>query len=81
MADRIDAIIPYAHVADVARSVEFYRRLGLAVINTYNPEGELLGVSRQRRRRAAHGRYMPAGEFRVEDPDGYVSLVGQPDDG
>jgi hypothetical protein len=24
--------------------------------------------------------YMPAGEFRLEDPDGYVLLVGQLDD-
>jgi hypothetical protein len=24
--------------------------------------------------------YMPAGEFRAEDPDGYVPLVGQLDD-
>ena len=24
--------------------------------------------------------YMPAGEFRIEDPDGYVLLVGQLDD-
>lgn len=27
-----------------------------------------------------HPFYMPAGEFRVEDPDGYVLLVGQLDD-
>ena len=28
-----------------------------------------------------HPSYMPAGEFRVSDPDGYVLLVGQLDDG
>jgi hypothetical protein len=100
--------------------VEFYRRLGLEIENTYEVEGRLQWafVTRNEARlmlaladgqvdaasqavlfycwtpdvRALHGEltaagvevgaithpfYMPAGELRVEDPDGYVVLVGQ----
>ena len=116
----IDALIPYAHVEDVSRSIEFYRRLGLEVENTHTVEGRLVWalMARDDARlmlaladgpidaanqavlfycwtpdvRALHAElaaagvevgpvtepfYMPAGEFRVEDPDGYVLLVGQ----
>lgn len=32
--------VPYAHVGDVTRSIDFYRRLGFTVGNTFVPEGE-----------------------------------------
>ena len=122
----IDALTAYAHVADVGRSVEFYRHLGLEVESSYESEGKLVwalvarpGDASDKGARlmlalasgpidagnqavlfycwtgdveglhdelAAAGVevgdvtrlfYMPAGEFRVEDPDGYVLLVGQ----
>jgi len=38
----IDALTPYAHVADVQRSVDFYRRLGLEVQNTHEEGGRLV---------------------------------------
>jgi catechol 2,3-dioxygenase-like lactoylglutathione lyase family enzyme len=119
----IDALIPYAHVADVQRSVDFYRRLGLEVVNTHEPGGNLAWafvandagarvmlaladgqvVAEQQAVlfycwspdvQALHDEleaagvpvgevhrpfYMPLGEFRVADPDGYVVLVGQLD--
>lgn len=121
----IDALIPYAHVADVRRSLEFYERLGLRAVNTYAQDGQLLWAfvandagarlmlarAEERVEPAAqavlwyvwapdvlglreelasagvavgeveHPFYMPAGEFRVEDPDGYVLLIGQLGDG
>ena len=123
----IDALTAYAHVADVGRSVEFYRQLGLELEGSYESDGRLVwalvaraadtpdeararlmlalasgpidaatqgvlfycwapDVQRLRDALAAAGVevgevtrpfYMPAGEFRVEDPDGYVLLVGQ----
>jgi catechol 2,3-dioxygenase-like lactoylglutathione lyase family enzyme len=116
----IDALTAYAHVDDVGRSIEFYRRLGLEVESTHTVEDRLVWVlvTRDDARlmlasadgpvdaanqavlfycwtpdvRALHDElaaagvavgplthpfYMPAGEFRVEDPDGYVLLVGQ----
>lgn len=126
----IDALTPYAHVADVGRSVEFYRHLGLDVQSSYASEGKLVWALVARPSdtpREAETRlmlalasgpvdagsqavlfycwtadveglhdelvaagvevgdvkrphYMPAGEFRAEDPDGYVLLVGQLDD-
>lgn len=112
---------PYAHVADVQRSIDFYARLGLEVQNTHDAGGRLvwafmtsptepaaglmlaladgpvdpdvqavlfycwtadvvslrdeLGVGE-----ITHPFYMPAGELRVADPDGYVLLVGQLDE-
>lgn len=118
---RIDALIPYAHVADVQRSIAFYAQLGLEELNRYEPEGRLVWafvgndagarlmlaladepVDPARQAvlyyvwtpdvRALHSElgargiavgdirhpfYMPTGEFKVEDPDGYVLLVGQ----
>jgi catechol 2,3-dioxygenase-like lactoylglutathione lyase family enzyme len=123
----IDSLTAYAHVADVARSVSFYRLLGLEVQSTHESEGQLVWALVARTGDPdgnAHARlmlalasgpidagsqavlfycwtpdvaglhdelaaagvtvgdvtypfYMPAGEFRVEDPDGYVLLVGQ----
>ena len=119
----IDALIPYAHVEDVARSVAFYELLGLDVVGTHEVDGRLAwahvsdsggarimlaladgpidaaqqavlfycwtkdvsalrddlvraGVDAGPIRRPF---YMPAGELRLVDPDGYVVLVGQTD--
>jgi hypothetical protein len=38
----IDALTAYAHVADVGRSVDFYRHLGLEVQSSYEREGMLV---------------------------------------
>lgn len=123
----IDALIAYAHVADVHRSADFYRLLGLEVESSHEVEGTLVwallvgagerpGQTGARLMLAqasgpvdaaaqavlfycwapdvqglhdelaaagvhvgdiAHPFYMPAGELRIEDPDGYVVLVGQ----
>ena len=123
----IDALTAYAHVADVQRSVEFYRRLGLELRNGHEVDGVLVwafvaspaddpneagarlmlaladepvvasdqavlfycwtpDVRSLRDELAAAGVevgeisypfYMPAGEIRLVDPDGYVLLVGQ----
>jgi len=34
-------LVPMAHVADVARSIEFYRQIGFEVLNTLVVEGRL----------------------------------------
>ena len=34
-------LVPYAHVSDVARSIAFYRRLGLEVVGTVDYRGQL----------------------------------------
>src|SRR4051812_10962623 len=117
----VAALIPYAHVADVQRSVDFYRLLGLEVVHTHEPGGRLVWAHLYRHDGArlmlalADGPfdreqqavlfycwtpdvralrdellaagvpvgevtrpfYMPAGEIRMEDPDGYVVLAGQ----
>jgi catechol 2,3-dioxygenase-like lactoylglutathione lyase family enzyme len=123
----IHGLTAYAHVADVQRSIDFYRRFGLDVRNSYEEGGTLVWAfvtspaqdpndagarlmlaladgpveaSQQAvlfycwapdaqalhddLREAGiavgeieHPFYMPAGEFRVIDPDGYVLLVGQ----
>ena len=125
----IHGLTAYAHVADVQRAVDFYRRLGLEVRNTHDVDGTLVwafitspaddpneagarlmlaladgpvDASQQavlfycwspdiRALRdelqetgitvgeIEYPFYMPAGEFRVIDPDGYVLLVGQLD--
>jgi hypothetical protein len=110
-----------AHVADVARSVDFYRLLGFEARNILSepggqayfawidngcahlmlarasgpvnaPEQAILfylyssNIAAYRADLEARGVkigpvsypfYMPEGEFRIEDPDGYVLLVGQ----
>ncbi len=38
----VDALVPFVHVADVERSVAFYRHLGFAPVDTYEPGGELV---------------------------------------
>jgi catechol 2,3-dioxygenase-like lactoylglutathione lyase family enzyme len=38
----IHGLTAYAHVADVQRSVDFYRRLGLEVRNSYEGDGTLV---------------------------------------
>ena len=38
----INGLTPYAHVADVERSIEFYERLGLSVRNTHDVDGRLV---------------------------------------
>ncbi len=37
----VTGLVPFAHVADVGRSVAFYRLLGLAVNDTFEPDGIL----------------------------------------
>ena len=113
MTGRTHAVIPYAHVADVGRSVAFYERLGLEVVGTHEPDGVLAwaqlangdarimlaladgpieadrqavlfycwtddvqAVADEFGVRVAHPFYMPGGEVRLTDPDGYVVLVG-----
>jgi catechol 2,3-dioxygenase-like lactoylglutathione lyase family enzyme len=111
---RTHAVIPYAHVADVARSIAFYERLGLEVVGTHEPDGVLAwahlangdarimlaraggeieaddqavlfycwtddvqAVAEEFGKRVTHPFYMPRGEVRLTDPDGYVVLVGE----
>lgn len=38
--DAVKSVVPFVHVASVARSIEFYRLLGFRVINDLVPEGE-----------------------------------------
>jgi catechol 2,3-dioxygenase-like lactoylglutathione lyase family enzyme len=38
----ITGLTPYVHVADVRRSVDFYRRLGLELRNSHEEEGALV---------------------------------------
>lgn len=122
----IDALIVYAHVEDVERSVAFYRLLGLEVQSRYESDGMLvfalmagsadapgegarlmlalasgpidagsqavlfycwtadveglhaeLAAAGVEVEAITHPPHMPAGEFRMEDPDGYVVLVGE----
>jgi hypothetical protein len=116
-------LVPIAHVADVARSIDFYRQLGFAVRNTLKNDDQLVwawlangkahlmlsrsarpmnpgaqdvlfylyahDVDAYRAELAALGvkvgpltypPYMPEGEFRIDDPDGYCLLVGQTDE-
>ncbi|MBL9149437.1 MAG: hypothetical protein JNM94_12170 [Phycisphaerae bacterium] len=133
MTTHIHRLTPYAHVADVVASIQFYKALGFEVDNTVEVHGRTvwamlasgsarlmlaaasgpvnaeeqavlfylytndlpalrraLGVAGLRdagefrggpiERRAyyaiAHPPYMPEGEMRVVDPDGYCLLVG-----
>jgi Glyoxalase/Bleomycin resistance protein/Dioxygenase superfamily len=117
------ALVPMAHVADVVRSIEFYRQLGFETRSTLAPVDQPVwawvdngkahlmleradrpmnpgaqdvvfylyasNVSAYRAELAARGVkvgrltypvYMPEGEFRMDDPDGYCLLVGQSDE-
>jgi len=114
-------LIPMAHAADVQRSVEFYKLLGMEVRGSlrnssgrlqwvhlncgqadlmfarasepviagqqavlfylYSPDlialrGHLLACG-VKVSAITYPEYMPKGEIRVEDPDGYVLLIGQ----
>ena len=40
----IDALTPYVHVADLERSIDFYRRLGLDVANLHEDDGKPVWV-------------------------------------
>jgi catechol 2,3-dioxygenase-like lactoylglutathione lyase family enzyme len=121
MTAKVTGLIPMAFAADLQRSVDFYKRLGMEVRGSLrNSSGELQWVdlvcdqaqlmfsrasdpvipSQQavlfylyspdlialREHLLASGvkvspitypDYMPKGEIRVEDPDGYVLLIGQ----
>jgi predicted enzyme related to lactoylglutathione lyase len=124
------ALVPFVHVADVQRSIDFYANLVFAVANTFVPSGsaepswawltsgnanlmlaradEPVDHTRQGvlfyaycddvpAMHAALGSagvavgpirsefYAPDGEFRIEDPDGYVVMMthtsySRPDD-
>jgi ketosteroid isomerase-like protein/catechol 2,3-dioxygenase-like lactoylglutathione lyase family enzyme len=39
---RVRGLVPFAHVADVRRSIAFYVELGFAVRETYAPEGQVV---------------------------------------
>lgn len=114
------ALVPMAHVADVQRSIDFYRQIGFEVRHRLERSGRLqwawidngeahlmlarsdrpmnadaqdvlfylyaADVVAYRNQLAARGisvsplhhpPHMPAGEFRIDDPDGYCLLVGQ----
>jgi Glyoxalase/Bleomycin resistance protein/Dioxygenase superfamily len=119
MTAKVTGLIPMAHAADVQRSVDFYKQLGMEKRGSLrNSAGELQWVhlacdeahlmitrasepviaSRQavlfylyspdlivlREHLLAvkvslitYPEYMPKGEIRVEDPDGYCLLIGQ----
>jgi hypothetical protein len=116
-------LIPMAHVADVQRSVDFYKLLGMELRSSLKtPQGglqwahvacqgaelmfarasepvvasqqavlfylyapDLIGLreyllaSGVRVSAITYPDYMPKGEVRVEDPDGYCLLIGQAD--
>ena len=118
---RVTGLIPMAHAADMQRSLEFYRLLGMEIRGSLrNASGGLqwahiacgqaelmltrasepVIASQQavlfylyspdlialREHLLANGvivssitypEYMPKGEIRIEDPDGYVLLIGQ----
>jgi catechol 2,3-dioxygenase-like lactoylglutathione lyase family enzyme len=118
---KVIGLVPMAHVADVQRSIDFYKLLGMELRGSLrSPSGELQWVHlssehadvmftrasepviakqqavlfylyadqlvKLRERLTAnhvqvsevtYPSYMPKGEIRVEDPDGYVLLIGQ----
>jgi hypothetical protein len=118
--ERVHDLVPFVHVVEPERSVEFYRRLGLEPVNSlsdgdrlqwaflrsehaclmlarasgpvdreqqavllylYTRDLERLRVQLQDEGLSpgpiGHPAHMPEGELRLEDPDGYVLLVGQ----
>ncbi|HRP07427.1 MAG TPA: VOC family protein [Gemmatimonadales bacterium] len=119
---RTRSLIPFIHVADVTRSIEFYGDLGFAVRSNLVPDGHtsptwawlesekanlMVGlasgpvdpeqqailfylyyddIKQTHAALAGLGHepgeirypfYMPGGEFRLEDPDGYVLMLAQ----
>ena len=118
---RVTGLIPMAHVADVQRSVDFYKRLGMELRGSLkNSSGDLqwahvaceqaelmlarasepVVASQQavlfylyspdlvalrdhliaagvRVSPITYPAYMPKGEIRIDDPDGYCLLIGQ----
>jgi len=121
MTAKVTGLIPMAFGADLQRSVDFYKLLGLEVRGSLrNSSGELRWVDlacQQAQLMLSHASdpvipsqqavlfylyspdlialrehllasgvkvspitypdYMPKGEIRIEDPDGYVLLIGQ----
>ena len=121
MTPKVTGLVPMVHVADVQRSVDFYKLMGMELRGSLRrPSGQLQWVylsceraevmftradepviaSQQavlfylyspdlialREYLLAHGvtasaitypEYMPKGEIRVDDPDGYALLIGQ----
>lgn len=115
------ALVPYAHVADIQRSIAFYQQLGFTVANAHPEDSKApiwvwmnagkanlmlskasapivaseqaiffylyvhdVKACRERVIEAGipagpleHPFYLPLGEFRVHDPDGYGVSVAQ----
>jgi catechol 2,3-dioxygenase-like lactoylglutathione lyase family enzyme len=42
---RVSDLIPFLHVADVERSIAFYKQLGLEIDDTHNQDGRLVWAS------------------------------------
>jgi Glyoxalase/Bleomycin resistance protein/Dioxygenase superfamily len=120
-APKVTGLIPMAHAANVQRSTDFYKHLGMEIRGSLpTPSGQLqwvhLGCDRAdlmfarasdpviasqqavlfylyspdlialrehllaagvRVSPIAYPDYMPKGEIRVDDPDGYCLLIGQ----
>ena len=118
---KVTGLIPMAHAADVQRSIDFYKLLGMEVRGSlrtpsgvlqwvhltcdqadlmftralepvivsqqtilfylYSPDlislREHLLSKRVKVSPITYPDYMPKGEIRVDDPDGYVLLIGQ----
>lgn len=118
---KVTGLIPLAHAADVQRSADFYKLLGMEIRGSlrnasgglqwvhlncqqadlmfgrasepvvagqqavlfylYSPDlvalREHLLESHVKVSAITYPDYMPKGEIRVEDPDGYVLLIGQ----
>jgi hypothetical protein len=120
MATQVRSIVAMAHVKNVTNSIEFYRKLGFEVGNTFTPTNENepswawlnsgeaqfmitradepviasqqavlfyvycddIHAKRIELENAAipvgpmqYPFYSPKGEFRIEDPDGYVLMI------
>lgn len=79
----ISGLVPMIHVADVERSAAFYRYLGFEIGNSVPRGGNRMewawhlfahGISASE---ITFPDYLPNGECRVVDPDGYVLMVAQ----
>jgi Glyoxalase/Bleomycin resistance protein/Dioxygenase superfamily len=121
MTAKVTGLVPMVHVADVQRTVDFYKLMGMAVGGSlcsssgdlqwvhvscdraevmftranepviasqqsvlfylYSPDlialREHLLASGVRVSEITYPEYMPKGEVRVDDPDGYCLLIGQ----